>query len=261
MRGRRGPTVDMKSAPHTRSFRNPTKRPGAPVSRRILGLGAGLLALGLLLAGLALVHRTSSARAQHAAADTAAVPPEAGAWLAAYSVYDGPAAESFGVAPAGRSAVKPAQRVHEVLPNDAVLKLPIASSELRKLINEVAAEVRISPALLHAVIATESRYNSDALSPRGAIGLMQLMPETALRFGAPDPYNPRDNVLAGANYLKFLLKLFGNDVELVLAAYNAGHNAVLRAGNRIPEYPETQAYVPKVLAYMRCANSAACRPA
>ena len=57
------------------------------------------------------------------------------------------------------------------------------------------------------------------------------------------------------------MKLFGNDVELVLAAYNAGHNAVLRAGNRIPQYPETQAYVPKVLAYLRCANSASCRPA
>ena len=66
-------------------------------------------------------------------------------------------------------------------------------------------------------------------------------------------------MIAGARYLKFLLKLFGNDVELVLAAYNAGHGAVMRAGNRIPQYPETMAYVPKVMAYMRCASNAACR--
>lgn len=250
----------MKSANTPRSIRNHTKRSGPPVSRRVLCLGTGLVALGLLLAGLALVHGTSLLEPRRAAQDHLAVPPE-GAWLVAYSAYDGPAAETFVASPAGRSGAKSAPRLYEILPPDAVLKLPAAPHDLRKLINEVAAEVRISPALLHAVIATESRYNSDALSPRGAIGLMQLMPETALRFGAPDPYNPRDNVIAGANYLKFLLKLFGNDMELVLAAYNAGHNAVLRAGNRIPEYPETQAYVPKVMAYMRCASNAACRPA
>lgn len=230
------------------------------MSRRVLGLGAGLLALALLLAGLMLVHGTSLLELRRSAEGGLTVPADAGNWLVAYSAYDGPAAETFGAAPV-RSPARPAQRTYEILPPDAVLKLPAASNDVRKLINEVAAEVKIAPALLHAVIATESRYNSDALSPRGAIGLMQLMPETALRFGAPDPYNPRDNVLAGANYLKFLLKLFGNDMELALAAYNAGHNAVLRAGNRIPEYPETQAYVPKVLAYMRCASNAACRPA
>ena len=250
----------MKSAKLPRSIRHHTKRSGPPVSRRVLCLGAGLVALALLLAGLALVHGTSLLEPRRAAQDNLAVPPDAGAWLVAYSAYDGPAAENLVALPAGRTA-KPAPHIYEILPPDAVLKLPAAPHDLRKLINEVAAEVKIAPALLHAVIATESRYNSDALSPRGAIGLMQLMPETALRFGAPDPYNPRDNVLAGANYLKFLLKLFGNDMELVLAAYNAGHNAVLRAGNRIPEYPETQAYVPKVMAYMRCASNAACRPA
>jgi soluble lytic murein transglycosylase-like protein len=251
----------MKSANRPVSIRNPAKRNGPPVSRRVLGLGAGLVALGLLLAGLSLVHGTSLLRLQRSSDVSPTLPPDVGTWLLAYSAYDGPAAESLIAAPSPRTGAKPVQRLYEILPPDAVLKLPAAPHDLRKLINEVAAEVKIAPALLHAVIATESRYNSDALSPRGAIGLMQLMPETALRFGAPDPYNPRDNVLAGANYLKFLLKLFGNDMELVLAAYNAGHNAVLRAGNRIPEYPETQAYVPKVMAYMRCASSAACRPA
>ena len=253
----------MKSATHPSSFRHPIQTAVRPVSRRVLGLGAGLLALGLLLAGLGLVHGSSLLGLRlgiQAAPGGLNVPADAGKWLAAYSAYDGPAADAGFTGPA-RSTTKAAPRIYEILPADAVLKLPAAPHDLRKLINDVAAEVKIAPALLHAVIATESRYNIEALSPRGAIGLMQLMPDTALRFGAPDPYNPRDNVLAGANYLKFLLKLFGNDVELTLAAYNAGHNAVLRAGNRIPEYPETRAYVPKVMAYLRCASNAACRPA
>jgi soluble lytic murein transglycosylase-like protein len=249
----------MKSTHHPSSFRNPAKTRPVAVSRRTLGLGAGLLALGLLIAGLALVHGFSLFKPQASVQLPVVMPADAGAWLAANSPYDGPATQDNQATTLARS--KTVARLFEVLPPDAVLKLPTASNEIRKLINEVAAEAKIAPALLHAVIATESRYNSDALSPRGAIGLMQLMPETALRFGAPDPYNPRDNVLAGANYLKFLLKLFGNDMELVLAAYNSGHNAVLRAGNRIPEYPETQAYVPKVMAYLRCASNAACRPA
>ncbi len=248
----------MKSAHTSSSFRNSTGRPRQAISRRTLGVGAALVALGLLAAGLILVHGLSMHAPKLTAQDNFVIPAEAGAWLAAHSPYDGPGAEAPATVP--RTGTKSVVRLYEILPPDAVLKLPLASSEIRKLINEVAAETKIAPALLHAVIATESRYNTDALSPRGAIGLMQLMPDTALRFGAPDPYNPRDNVLAGANYLKFLLKLFGNDMELVLAAYNAGHNAVLRAGNRIPEYPETQAYVPKVMAYMRCASNAACRP-
>ena len=138
------------------------------------------------------------------------------------------------------------------------MRLPVASSELQLLITEVAAQVKIAPELLHAVIAAESRYDSRAVSPRGAIGLMQLLPATALRFGARDPYVARQNVLAGASYLKWLMTLFQDDLELVLAAYNAGEQAVLKAGGRIPPYPETQAYVPRVLAYLRCAKSAAC---
>lgn len=216
-------------------------------------MGAGLLVA--LLGAMAFVQAGAFGQAGRASApdDDA---PEADSWLATYSACDAPA-PTVPLAPGLTAAVV---RIPVILGKDAVLKLPDAPLEVRQLINEVAAEVRIAPALLHAVIATESRYNTGALSPRGAIGLMQLMPDTALRFGAPDPYNPRDNVLAGANYLKFLLKLFGNDMELALAAYNAGHGAVMRAGNRVPEYPETMAYVPKVLAYMRCASSAVCKP-
>ena len=143
----------------------------------------------------------------------------------------------------------------------ATRRLPAAPAEVRQIINEVAMQVNIAPELLHAVIAAESNYNSRALSPRGAIGLMQLIPATATRFGATDPYVARQNVLAGASYLKWLMALFNGDLELVLAAYNAGEQAVIRAGGRIPPYPETMAYVPRVLAYLRCARSSACKPA
>jgi soluble lytic murein transglycosylase-like protein len=143
----------------------------------------------------------------------------------------------------------------------ATLRLPPAPPEIKRLIGEVAAQVQIAPELLHAVIAAESRYDIRAKSPRGAIGLMQLLPATAQRFGASDPYVARQNVLAGASYLKWLMGMFQNDLELVLAAYNAGEQAVVKAGGRIPPYPETMAYVPRVLAYLRCARSASCRSA
>ncbi len=147
------------------------------------------------------------------------------------------------------------------VPPAVALRMPAVPVELRRVIDEVAAQVQISPELLHAVIATESGYDIRAVSPRGAIGLMQLLPTTAKRFGARDPYAPRDNVMAGASYLKWLMALFENDLELVLAAYNAGEQAVLKAGHRIPPFAETQAYVPRVLAYLRCAGSTVCKPA
>jgi soluble lytic murein transglycosylase-like protein len=142
----------------------------------------------------------------------------------------------------------------------AISALPSASADVTQLIADVAVQVQIAPELLHAVIAAESGYNPLAVSPRGAIGLMQLMPATATRFGARDPYVARQNVLAGASYLKWLMSQFANDLVLVLAAYNAGEQAVVKAGRRIPPFAETQAYVPRVLAYMRCASNAQCRP-
>lgn len=115
-------------------------------------------------------------------------------------------------------------------------------------IDEASRSFRVQPELLRAVIDVESGYNPKAVSDKGALGLMQLMPETARRFSEGDMFNPRDNVLAGARYLRFLLDLFKDDVELTLAAYNAGENAVIRAGYRVPSLPETRLYVPRVLA-------------
>jgi soluble lytic murein transglycosylase-like protein len=115
------------------------------------------------------------------------------------------------------------------------------------IIERAAVSAAVEPNLLRAVIVVESGFNSRAVSKRGAMGLMQLMPATATRYGAANPFDPHDNVHAGAQYLKFLMDRFGQDMRLALAAYNAGENAVDRNGGQIPPFSETMAYVPRVL--------------
>jgi hypothetical protein len=117
------------------------------------------------------------------------------------------------------------------------------------IITEAARKVKLRPELLHAVIMTESQYDPNAQSEAGAQGLMQLIPETAKRYGVKDSFDPRQNVNGGASYLRDLLKMFGFNLNLALAGYNAGENAVIRHGNQIPPYEETQNYVKKVLGY------------
>ena len=115
------------------------------------------------------------------------------------------------------------------------------------LISAIAKEQRLDPALLHAVITVESGYNPKARSPKGAIGLMQLMPDTAKRYDVANIWDPLENLRDGARYLRDLLALFDNNLSLALAAYNAGEGAVAQYGNKIPPYAETLAYVPRVL--------------
>ena len=115
------------------------------------------------------------------------------------------------------------------------------------IIEKAATAASVEPNLLRAVIVVESGFNSRAVSKRGAMGLMQLMPATATRFGVSNPYDPRENVHGGARYLKFLIDRFGQNVRLALAAYNAGEEAVDRNGGQIPPFTETMAYVPRVL--------------
>ena len=105
--------------------------------------------------------------------------------------------------------------------------------------------------LLDAVITAESAFDPNAISKAGAVGLMQLMPETARRYGVSNRRNPAANVKGGTRYLRDLLKMFDNKLYLALAAYNAGEGAVKRHGNQIPPYKETQNYVKKVIAYYR----------
>lgn len=124
------------------------------------------------------------------------------------------------------------------------------------LVEEAAGKNRLDAALLHALITTESGYNPRAVSRKGAMGLMQLMPGTACRYGVSDAFDPVQNVHAGARYLGDLLQMFNQDLNLALAAYNAGEKSVIKYGNHIPPYRETVAYVPKVLDYYRKFNTA-----
>lgn len=119
------------------------------------------------------------------------------------------------------------------------------------LVEETARAYQVDSALLHAVITAESGYNPRAVSRKGAEGLMQLMPDTARRYGVADSFDPAQNIRGGAQYLRDLLRMFGNDMELAVAAYNAGEKAVMKHGNRIPPYRETLAYVPKVMKLQR----------
>jgi len=143
------------------------------------------------------------------------------------------------------------------LGQDVLRKPPAALSPQ---IDAIARSYQLEPALLAALISVESRYNPRALSPRGAKGLTQLMPATALRYGVRDAYDVKQNLHAGARYLRDLLVMFDNDVHLALAAFNAGEGSVLKYGRKIPPFAETQHYVPQVLsqlALMRRAERAA----
>lgn len=111
----------------------------------------------------------------------------------------------------------------------------------------VARSHDLPEGLIHAVIATESAYDPEAVSRAGAVGLMQLMPETARRYGVTNRRDPTANLSGGTRYLKDLLERFDNDLELALAGYNAGEGAVEKYGNQIPPFDETQSYVRKVI--------------
>jgi soluble lytic murein transglycosylase-like protein len=116
------------------------------------------------------------------------------------------------------------------------------------IVQRAARLTGIPAALIDAVITVESKYNPTARSGKNAIGMMQLLDTTAASVGGGDPRNPEDNILMGSKYLAQLATKFNGDIALTLAAYNAGPGAVTRRGYRIPPFPETQAYVPQVIA-------------
>ncbi len=117
------------------------------------------------------------------------------------------------------------------------------SRSLDALIRQNGARHGVDPYLIFCVMEQESHFSSKAVSPAGARGLMQLMPGTAARFGVRNPHDPAQNVSAGARYLRQLLTKFNGRVDLALAGYNAGEGAVMKYGNRVPPYRETQNYV------------------
>ena len=116
-------------------------------------------------------------------------------------------------------------------------------------IEVMASRYKLPKSLIHAVITAESAYDSEAVSRAGAVGLMQLMPGTAKRYGVKNRRNPYENVSGGAQYLRDLLVMYDNNLQLALAAYNAGEGAVKKYNNTIPPYRETRNYVKKVIAF------------
>lgn len=119
---------------------------------------------------------------------------------------------------------------------------PNTASGIDQAVEQIAAELALSPDLVHSMIKVESNYNPHAISPKGASGLMQLVPSTARRFGVSDAFNARENIDGGVRYLKYLLDLYGGNYPLALAAYNAGEGSVARYGG-IPPFRETQNYL------------------
>jgi soluble lytic murein transglycosylase-like protein len=156
-----------------------------------------------------------------------------------------PSARTYAVAPAsGFRTTRPLSR---------------KAARYEDLVQQHAAAKGVNPDLVRAVIQAESAYNPLARSPKGAMGLMQLMPATAVELGVDDPYDPAQNIGAGVTYLKSLLERYGGDVELALAAYNAGPGAVQKYG-AVPPYRETRNYVARVRGTAGSAAAAEARP-
>ena len=162
--------------------------------------------------------------------------------------------KSPGAASAAPAAALPRRSAYSSL--HTAFDISVGYKAVRHLIREAAVASGVDYELLKAVISTESNFNARAVSPMGAVGLMQLMPETAQRFGVKPVglqsveqrlTDPKTNLLAGARYLSWLLNRFDGEVMLALAAYNAGEGAVDRAGRQVPNYRETQNYVRKVM--------------
>ncbi|MFN7993040.1 MAG: lytic transglycosylase domain-containing protein [Bryobacteraceae bacterium] len=172
---------------------------------------------------------------------------------------------AFTVMPAASSAGRPAEVVSVVRPDPHTGRLvrtvvaagkaspvstpkvspPERKASVSSTVDRVARQNQLSPELIHSVIQAESNYDPYAVSPKGALGIMQLIPATARRFGVSDVFNPEDNIQGGARYLKYLLQIYKGNDALALAAYNAGEGAVSRYGG-IPPFAETQNYVLKV---------------
>jgi soluble lytic murein transglycosylase-like protein len=191
--------------------------------QRAIPRGALLLGLALVLSG-------------------AALPAHAGSQI--YSYVDADGVTHFTNAPRGDGRFRPI-----VLRNLRPLRVAPARYEYDGLIDTAAATVRLPPALVKAVIAAESAFDSQAISRAGAQGLMQLMPTTAEHLGVADPFEPAQNVRGGATYLRSMLDRYG-DLTRALAAYNAGPEAVDQYGG-VPPYRETRDYVDRVLTYYR----------
>ncbi len=130
---------------------------------------------------------------------------------------------------------------------------PETAAAMNEAVRVIALRHALSPELLHSVIKVESNYDPLAVSPKGALGMMQLIPSTARRFGVANVFNPVENIEGGARYLQYLLNLYSGDYPLALAAYNAGEQAVAKYGG-VPPFPETRNYLVQVRKQMEAAE-------
>ena len=155
--------------------------------------------------------------------------------------------------------IRPANKDYHILVKDAVKELPFKggnTNQYDSLINQHAQAFGLDPALVKAVMLTESNSNPTAISRKGAQGLMQIMPDTAQIVELKNPFDPDENIRAGARYLKLLQEMFKGDLELVLAAYNAGPSKVIQHNMTVPPIGETINYVKQVkLRYDKLKNS------
>jgi len=158
-------------------------------------------------------------------------------------------------APKAKSVVRADRKTGRLVRTVVVPKKPDTAQQtgLEAVIDETARRYEVDPLLVHSVIQVESSYNPYALSPKGAQGLMQLIPSTARRFGVTNSFDVKQNIEGGVRYLKHLGNLFPNDLRLMLAAYNAGERAVYKYGT-VPPYRETEDYVTRVGAKYRSAS-------
>lgn len=156
------------------------------------------------------------------------------------------------VAAESSNVVAPVQaddKAPEAAPKKSLGAFSTGNQEIDGYIEEASALYNIDPLLIYAQMNQESRFKRKATSHKGASGLMQLMPDTAKRFGVKNIYNPKQNIKAGVKYMRWLLDRFGGDVQLALAGYNAGEGSVKKYGNKIPPYRETRNYVARIMSH------------
>jgi hypothetical protein len=144
------------------------------------------------------------------------------------------------------AVVKPLTRLTSMPVGKALDGFSTGDAAIDNFIVESGNRNGVDPLLLYAIMHQESTFKERAVSPKGARGLMQLMPGTAARYGVTNIFDPRQNIEGGARYMRFLMDLFSGDVQLALAGYNAGENAVIKFGSRVPPYSETIEYVRRI---------------
>jgi soluble lytic murein transglycosylase-like protein len=145
-----------------------------------------------------------------------------------------------------RAAAAPAAPSLQMAVGSALDGFSTGDANVDRFIVDAATRHGVDPVLIYSIMHRESSFKRFALSPKGARGLMQLMPATAARFGVSNIFDPQQNIDAGTRYMRFLLNMFDGDVRLALAGYNAGEGAVLKYGRRVPPYSETQEYVRRI---------------